>query len=38
MTTADRHTGETYLGIDAGTSVVKAAVFDADGNALAVKG
>lgn len=30
--------GETYLGIDAGTSVVKAAVFDENGNALAVKG
>jgi sugar (pentulose or hexulose) kinase len=30
--------GETYLGVDAGTSVVKAAVFDADGNALAVQG
>jgi erythritol kinase (D-erythritol 1-phosphate-forming) len=30
--------GNTYLGIDAGTSVVKAAIFDEDGNALAVKG
>ena len=30
--------GKTYLGIDAGTSVVKAAIFDEDGNALAVKG
>ena len=30
--------GETYLGVDAGTSVVKAAVFDEDGNALAVRG
>ena len=30
--------GETYLGIDAGTSVVKAAIFDENGNALAVKG
>ena len=30
--------GKTYLGIDAGTSVVKAAIFDQDGNALAVKG
>ena len=29
---------ETYLGIDAGTSMMKAAVFDRDGNALAVKG
>jgi erythritol kinase (D-erythritol 1-phosphate-forming) len=31
-------TGETFLGIDAGTSVVKAAVFDESGNALAVRG
>ena len=30
--------GETYLGIDAGTSVVKAAIFDENGEALAVKG
>lgn len=30
--------GESYLGVDAGTSVVKAAVFDGDGNALAVEG
>jgi len=28
----------TYLGIDAGTSVVKAAIFDERGNALAVHG
>ena len=30
--------GKTYLGIDAGTSVVKAAIFDENGDALAVKG
>ena len=29
---------QTYLGIDAGTSVVKAAIFDENGNALAVHG
>ena len=28
----------TWLGIDAGTSVVKAALFDDDGQALAVAG
>ena len=30
--------GKTYLGIDAGTSVVKAAIFDENGDALAVQG
>ena len=30
--------GQTFLGIDVGTSVVKAAVFDESGNALAVHG
>src|SRR4051794_16066942 len=30
--------GKAYLGIDAGTSVVKAAIFDENGDALAVQG
>jgi erythritol kinase (D-erythritol 1-phosphate-forming) len=30
--------GRSYLGIDAGTSVVKAAIFDENGDALAVQG
>ena len=30
--------GKAYLGIDAGTSVVKAAIFDQNGDALAVQG
>jgi erythritol kinase (D-erythritol 1-phosphate-forming) len=30
--------GKSYLGIDAGTSVVKAAIFDENGDALAVQG
>ena len=30
--------GRSYLGIDAGTSVVKAAIFDERGDALAVQG
>ena len=30
--------GRSYLGIDAGTSVVKAAIFDEHGDALAVQG
>ena len=30
--------GQPYLGVDAGTSVVKAAVFDEAGHALAVQG
>jgi len=30
--------GKTYLGVDAGTSVVKAAIFDENGDALAVQG
>ena len=30
--------GKAYLGVDAGTSVVKAAIFDENGDALAVQG